>query len=183
MVCLCPLTIYLLHRPAPGPSLCPLHTRQNSGQNGKKPSPWPLRSRSSSTRLRCAGVYCCLASWLFIADAANPKCFRCPRCRLRCVRPPVCPPAVAEPRCDSDGAQEDPPMVIQFIQRGEEAACRPGREREGRREGGGAGGDKDPSASSSLINNTNEMLVLFIFHSFLCFSSSAPILDKKQLVK
>lgn len=66
-------TIYLLHRPAPGPSPCPLHTQRNSGRNGKKPIRWPLQSRSSSTRLWYeSSVYFCFTLWMFII---NPKCF------------------------------------------------------------------------------------------------------------
>ncbi len=77
--------IYLLHRPAPGPSPCPLHTQQNSGRNGKKPIPWPiLRSRSSSTRLWCeSSAYFTL--WMFIADAANPECFAPPQKVVRAL--------------------------------------------------------------------------------------------------
>lgn len=138
--------IYLLHRPAPGPSPCPLHTQQNSGRNGKKPIPWPiLRSRSSSTRLWWweSSVYFTL--WVFIADAANPKC----------LSPLLWSVRWAESACTHWSAvwlwwrSLDPAVVISFVQRGggEEAVCRPGRE--GEREGGDKGLNASSSAASS----------------------------------
>lgn len=51
----------------------------------------------------------------------------------------LCPPT--DSRFDSDGAPDDPRVVIAFIQRGEEAACRPERE-----------WDNDLNASSSVRN-------------------------------
>lgn len=54
--------------------------------------------------------------------------------------------APTDPRVDSEGAQDEPTVVIAFVQRGEEAGCRP--EREGAREG-----DKDMKASRSPALN------------------------------
>lgn len=142
--------MYLLHRPAPGPSPCPLHTQQNSGRNGKKPILWPLQPRSSSTRLWCeSSVYFYLRLWMFIADAANPKWFA-PLVLSWSERWIVIArlSATTDPRFDSDGAQDDPTVVIAFVQRGEEAGCR--AEREGTREG-----DKDLNASSFVLNKPN----------------------------
>lgn len=92
--------IYLLHRPAPGPSPCPLHTQQNSGRNGKKPILWRRRC-SSSTRcvdgvtqlrlllLNAVGVH----SWRWFL-IRNPRSSRC-----------ASRSAPTEPRCDSDGVR------------------------------------------------------------------------------
>lgn len=105
-------TVYLLHRPAPGPSPCPLHTQQNSGRSGKKPT---LRSRSSSTSLR--GVRAPSASTqrggcsLLMRLIPNVLQQPTPQSRRRRRGADPCPPALTDPRCGSDGAQEDPPMV------------------------------------------------------------------------
>lgn len=114
--------MYLLRRPAPGPSPCPLHTQQNSGRIGRKPILWPPQSRSSSMRLWCESyVYFYFTLWVFIADAANPKRLA-PLLLLvlsRSERWNVIArlSAPTDPRFDCDGAQDDPTVVIAFVQR------------------------------------------------------------------
>lgn len=139
----CLKTMYLLHRPAPGPSPCPLHTQQNSGRNGKKPILWSLQSRSSSTRLwwereRKSSDYFCLTMWMFIAGEANPKC--------------LCPPFVLPALCRAARLlsllRAVTLMELSGIQRWSSRLFRGGGGCVGL--GGLRGGDKDLNASSSV---------------------------------